>query len=56
MPRTWTEPLQQDANGIVAWGEFKVHIGERPWEITIVDGVGKTRQRLRIEPSTGANQ
>ncbi len=54
VPRSWPEPLQPDANGSVAWGEFKVHVEERPWGITIVDTAGKIRQRLQLEPSTGA--
>ena len=54
VPRSWPEPLQPDANGSVAWGEFKVHIEERPWGITIVEAAGKIRQRLQVEPSTGA--
>ena len=54
VPRTLPEPLQQDGNGVVAWGGFKVRIEERPWQITILDGGGKVRQRLRLEPSTGA--
>ena len=52
--RTWPEPLLQDANGPVAWGKFNVRIEERPWQITIVDAAGKTRQRLQLESSTGA--
>jgi alpha-glucosidase (family GH31 glycosyl hydrolase) len=53
VPRTWPEPLPQDRNGLVAWGEYKVRIAERPWQITIVDAAGKTRQQLHLEPSTG---
>jgi alpha-glucosidase (family GH31 glycosyl hydrolase) len=54
VPKTWPEPLSQDANGPVAWGKFHVRIEERPWQITIADADGKTRQRLQLEPSTSA--
>jgi alpha-glucosidase (family GH31 glycosyl hydrolase) len=54
VPRPWPEPLHEDANGFVAWGKYKVRIEERPWQIIITDGVGKMRQHLRLEPSTGA--
>jgi alpha-glucosidase/alpha-D-xyloside xylohydrolase len=54
VPRPWPEPLREDANGFVAWGEYKVRIEERPWQITITDGAAKLRQRLRLDPLTGA--
>jgi alpha-glucosidase (family GH31 glycosyl hydrolase) len=54
VPRTWPEPLPPDAEGSVAWGKYKVSVKERPWQITIVDPAGKTRQQLQLDPSTGA--
>jgi alpha-glucosidase (family GH31 glycosyl hydrolase) len=53
VPRAWPNPLDTDPGGQVQWGAFRVHIAERPWQITIVDGEGKIRQRLAIEPATG---
>src|ERR1700733_9843231 len=54
VPRPWPEPLQESSTGLVKWGEFNIHFEERPWQVTIVDGSGKTRQQLHVEPSTGA--
>jgi alpha-glucosidase (family GH31 glycosyl hydrolase) len=54
VPRTWPEPLPENPNGIVTWGEYKVQIEQRPWQISIVDTAGKTRQRLHLEPTSGA--
>lgn len=54
VPRTWPNPLEADPHGQVQWGAFRVHIAEHPWQITIVDTVGKTRQRLALDPATGA--
>jgi alpha-glucosidase (family GH31 glycosyl hydrolase) len=54
VPRTWPEPLQQDVAGLVQWGRYKVRLGERPWRITVLDAAGKTKQLLRLEPTTGA--
>ena len=54
VPRNWPEPLPEDANGVVTWGEYKVQIEQRPWQISIVDAAGKPRQRLHLEPTTGA--
>ena len=54
VPREWPEPLAVDGSGWLAWGGFKVHLEERPWQMTIVDAAGKTRQQIRLEPSTGA--
>jgi alpha-glucosidase (family GH31 glycosyl hydrolase) len=54
VPRTWPEPLPQDAAGFVKWGQFKVHLEDRPWRMTVLDTAGKTKQLLRLEPITGA--
>src|SRR3984885_150809 len=54
VPRPWPEPLPEDANGVVAWGDYKVRIDERPWQMTITDGAGKIRQNLRLDPLAGA--
>ena len=54
VPRDWPEPLTVDGSGVASWGGFKVHLEERPWQMTIVDDAGKTRQQIRLEPSTGA--
>ena len=54
VPREWPEPLTVDGSGVAAWGGYKVHLEERPWRMTIVDAEGKTRQQIRLEPSTGA--
>jgi alpha-glucosidase/alpha-D-xyloside xylohydrolase len=54
VPRDWPEPLAVDGSGVAAWGGYKVHLEERPWRMTIVDAEGKTRQQIRLEPSTGA--
>jgi alpha-glucosidase/alpha-D-xyloside xylohydrolase len=53
VPRKWPEPLAVDASGVAAWAGYKVHLEERPWRMTIVDAGGKTRQEIRLEPSTG---
>ena len=53
-PKAGHEPLQEDSAGLVSWGEFKVHLEERPWRMTILGADGKTRQQLRLEPKTGA--
>jgi alpha-glucosidase/alpha-D-xyloside xylohydrolase len=52
--RPWPEPLQESTPGLVTWGEFKVHLEERPWQVSIMDGAGKARQQLHLDPSTGA--
>jgi len=52
--REWPEPLEQGDAGLVRWGDYKVHLEERPWRVTISDAAAKTRQQLRLEPSTGA--
>jgi alpha-glucosidase (family GH31 glycosyl hydrolase) len=54
VPRTWPDPLPADADGSVVWGKYKILFKERPWQVTITDAAGKTRQRLQLEPSTGA--
>jgi alpha-glucosidase (family GH31 glycosyl hydrolase) len=54
VPRDWPEPLTVNGSGVASWGGFKVHLEERPWHMTIVDDAGKTRQQIRLEPSTGA--
>ncbi len=54
VPRAWTEPLPVDGAGVASWGEFKVHLEERPWRVSIVDAAGTVRQQVRLEPSTGA--
>jgi alpha-glucosidase (family GH31 glycosyl hydrolase) len=56
VPRTWPEPLPPDAEGSVVWGKYKVRVQERPWQITIVDPAGQTRQQLQLDLSTGAIQ
>jgi alpha-glucosidase (family GH31 glycosyl hydrolase) len=52
--RPWPGPLQESGDGLVAWGNFKVHLEEHPWRVTIRDEAGKTRQQIRLEPTTGA--
>jgi alpha-glucosidase (family GH31 glycosyl hydrolase) len=55
VPRTWPDVLPPAADGPVAWGSYKVLVKEqRPWQITIVDPAGKTRQQLQLDASTGA--
>jgi len=54
VPRTWPDTLPADADGSVVWGKYKILFKERPWQVTIADAAGKTRQRLQLEPSTGA--
>jgi alpha-glucosidase (family GH31 glycosyl hydrolase) len=54
VPRQWPEPLTVDGSGVAGWGGCKVHLEERPWRMTIIDAEGKTRQQIRLEPSTGA--
>jgi alpha-glucosidase/alpha-D-xyloside xylohydrolase len=54
VPREWPEPLAVDGSGVAVWGGYKVHLEERPWRMTIADAEGRTRQEVRLEPSTGA--
>ncbi|MEA2258273.1 MAG: hypothetical protein QOJ51_1098, partial [Acidobacteriaceae bacterium] len=54
VPRPWPEPLREDANGFIAWGEYKVRMEDRPWQITITDSADKVRQHLRLDPLSGA--
>ena len=54
VPRVWPETLPVDGSDVAAWGEFKVRLVDKPWRMTIVDAQGKTRQEVRLEPSTGA--
>jgi alpha-glucosidase (family GH31 glycosyl hydrolase) len=54
VPRAWTEPLSVDGTGVALWGDFTVHLEERPWRVSIMDAAGKVRQQVRLEPSTGA--
>jgi hypothetical protein len=53
VPREWPEPLTVDGSGVASWGGYKVHLEEKPWRMAIVDSEGKTRQQIRLEPSTG---
>ena len=52
--RDWPEPLQESSPGLITWGSFTIHTQQNPWRIAIVDSAGKTRQQIRLEPSTGA--
>lgn len=54
VPREWPEPLPTDSEDVAAWGEFKVHLQDKPWRVSVVDAAGKTRQQIRLEQSTGA--
>lgn len=54
VPRKWPEPLATNESGIATWGDFKVHLEEKPWRMSIVDARGTVRQLVRLEPSTGA--
>lgn len=54
VPRRWPEPLTADDRDVAAWGDFKVHLEEKPWRASILDAQGTLRQQLRLEPSTGA--
>ncbi|MDE3186168.1 MAG: glycoside hydrolase family 31 protein [Acidobacteriota bacterium] len=54
VPREWPEPLVETDAGFAAWGQYKVYLEQSPWGVRIVDGAGQTRQRVYLEPSTGA--
>lgn len=53
--RKWAEPLTTDGTGVAAaWGNFSVHLEEKPWRVSIVDAKSVVRQQVGLEPSTGA--
>lgn len=51
--RVWPEPFNESADSI-PWGEYKIHLQQAPWQVSIVDGANRMRQQIRLEPSTGA--
>src|ERR1035441_5197031 len=51
--RVWPEPFNESADSI-PWGEYKIHLQQAPWQVSIVDGTNRMRQQIRLEPSTGA--
>ncbi len=54
VPRDWPEPLDESSPGLISWGDYSVHVQQSPWQISIADKAGKSRQQIRLEPSTGA--
>lgn len=54
VPREWPEPLPTDGEDVAAWGEFKVHLQDKPWRVSVVDAAGKTRQQIRLDEATSA--
>jgi alpha-glucosidase/alpha-D-xyloside xylohydrolase len=56
VPRVWPEPLGESSPGLIAWGNYSVHVEQNPWRVSISDKSGATRQQIRLEPSTGAIQ
>jgi alpha-glucosidase/alpha-D-xyloside xylohydrolase len=53
VPRKWSEPLEESAPGLIPWGNYTIHVEQSPWRVTVADKTGKTRQQVRLEPSTG---